>query len=426
MTSAAALHPQLGRFGHSLRRMTGRDPNEPHRSATPLELLFDLAFVVAFGQAGDQLAHLLAEGHLEPALIGFGFAMFAICWAWINFTWFASAYDTDDWFFRITTMVQMIGVVVLALGMPDVFHSLDEGHALDNTVLVAGYVIMRVAMVAQWLRAARQDPGRRQVALTYAGFIIVAQVGWVVLAVLHLDLGPTFAVAAVLYLIEMGGPVVAETRGARGSGGTTPWHAHHVAERYGLLTIIALGEGVFGTIASVSAVVDGHGWSLDAVIIVVAGIGLTFGLWWSYFILPSGAILHRFRGRAWIWGYGHMVVFAGIAATGAGLHVVAYVVEGESELGPTGTVLAVAIPVMVFILALFVLYTYLVRRFDPLHLGLVAGTVGLLTLAAVLARAGVPLSVCLVLVTLAPFVVVVGYETVGHRHQADIMARVLS
>ena len=89
--------------------------------------------------------------------------------------------------------------------MPPVFHSLDEGRHLDNRVLVAGYVIMRVAIVAQWLRAAKQDPSRRQVALTYAGFIVVAQVGWVVLAVLHLELGPTFAVAAVLYLIELGG-----------------------------------------------------------------------------------------------------------------------------------------------------------------------------------------------------------------------------
>jgi low temperature requirement protein LtrA len=80
-------------------------------------LLFDLAFVAAFGQAADQLAHLVAEGHLGSGIGRFGFAMFAICWAWINFTWFASAYDTDDWFVRITTMVQVVGVVVLALGM---------------------------------------------------------------------------------------------------------------------------------------------------------------------------------------------------------------------------------------------------------------------------------------------------------------------
>ena len=84
-------------LGHSLTRMTGRDPNEPHRTATPLELLFDLAFVAAFGQAADQLAHLVAEGHLGSGIGGFGFAMFAICWAWINFSWFASAYERH-WF----------------------------------------------------------------------------------------------------------------------------------------------------------------------------------------------------------------------------------------------------------------------------------------------------------------------------------------
>ena len=93
-----------------LIRMSGRNPGETHRSATPLELLFDLAFVVAFGQAADQLAHAIAEDHLAVGLGGFAFAMFAICWAWINFSWFASAFDTDDWFYRITTFVQMIGV----------------------------------------------------------------------------------------------------------------------------------------------------------------------------------------------------------------------------------------------------------------------------------------------------------------------------
>ena len=412
-------------LGHSLTRMTGRDPNESHRAATPLELLFDLAFVAAFGQAADQLAHLVAEGHLGSGIGGFGFAMFAICWAWINFSWFASAYDTDDWFFRITTMVQMVGVVVLALGMPPVFHSLDEGHTLDNRVLVAGYVIMRVAMVAQWLRAAKQDPSRRQVALTYAGFIVVAQVGWVALAVLHLGLGPTFAVAAVLYLIELGGPVMAERKGA-GSGGGTPWHAHHIAERYGLLTIIALGEGVFGTIASVSALVEGQGWTVDAAIVAVAGVGLTFGLWWSYFTLPSGVILHHFRNRSWVWGYGHILIFAAIAATGAGLHVVALVVEGEARLSESDAVLAVAIPVLVFVVALFALYTYLVRTFDPFHLGLLLGTIAFIVTGVVLAEAGVALSVCLVTVTLAPLVVVVGYETIGHRHAVSSLRRVLS
>jgi hypothetical protein len=102
--SAEALH-------HHSRQMRGRDPHEAHRVATPLELLFDLTFVTAFGLAASHFAHALAEGHYAAALFGFGFASFSICWAWINFSRFALAYDTDEWLFRVITMVQMIGVL---------------------------------------------------------------------------------------------------------------------------------------------------------------------------------------------------------------------------------------------------------------------------------------------------------------------------
>ena len=94
-------------------------PHEAHRAATPLELLFDLTFVVAFGIAADELAHYVAEDHVSAGLVGFAFATFSIIWAWINFSWFASAYDTDDWVFRLLTMVQMVGVLILALGIAD-------------------------------------------------------------------------------------------------------------------------------------------------------------------------------------------------------------------------------------------------------------------------------------------------------------------
>ena len=110
--------PPRNPLAHHAVRMGGRDPHEAHRSATPLELLFDLTFVIAFGLAAAQFAHLLADGHYAAGLIGFGFSTFAICWAWINFSWFASAYDTDDWVFRVVTMVQMIGVLILAIGLP--------------------------------------------------------------------------------------------------------------------------------------------------------------------------------------------------------------------------------------------------------------------------------------------------------------------
>lgn len=400
--------------------MAGRDPHQAHRTSTPLELLFDLAFVVAFAQAGDQLAHALAEGYTVAGILAFVFAVMGTCWAWINFSWFASAYDTDDWFYRLTTMVQMIGVVIFALGIPALFASLEHGGHVDNGVLVIGYVIMRLALIGQWLRAAAQDPARRRTALRYALFVGIAQIGWIVVFFFSLDVLPFFLTAAALFALEFLGPVLAE-RHTHG----TPWHSHHIAERYGLLAIITLGEGVFGTVAAVSTLVQEQGWSSEAVIIVIAGVGMTFGLWWSYFIMPSAAILARFRSRAFGWSYGHIPIYGSIAAAGAGLHLSAYAVEGEADVGTVGAVLAVAVPVFIFSVALFSLYTFLLGAFDPFHVALFAGTVILLAVAVILANAGASLGICLLVVTFSPAVIVVGYELVGHRHQTDALRRIL-
>jgi low temperature requirement protein LtrA len=402
---------------HRLRRMTGRDPDENHRSATPLELLFDLTFVVAFAFAADQMAHLVAVGHLTAAITGFAFVMFAVCWAWINFSWFASAFDTDDWFFRITTMVQMCGVIVLALGIAPVFRSIDAAEPLDNGVLVVGYIIMRVAMIAQWARVAVQDPAHRRVALGYIVTIAIAQLGWSALVVVAPPFELLVASFVVLYAIETTGPVLAERR-----DGGTPWHPHHIAERYGLLIIIALGEGILGTIAAVAALVEHVDWSAEAVLVVIAGIGLTFGVWWNYFIVPSGEVLARHRRRSWVWGYGHIAIFAAIAAMGSGLHVAAYVVEGEATIGVLGAVLAVAIPVLVFTVVYFALYSFLMRSVDPFHVLLFAGTLAVLAAAVAMAAAGASLGGCLLVVMAAPVVTIVGYEALGHRHMTATLA----
>jgi low temperature requirement protein LtrA len=75
--------------------MVSRSPAEEHRPATPLELFFDLVFVVAVAQCGDRLHHAITEGNVEEALIRYVVVFFAIWWCWMNFSWFASAYDTD-------------------------------------------------------------------------------------------------------------------------------------------------------------------------------------------------------------------------------------------------------------------------------------------------------------------------------------------
>jgi low temperature requirement protein LtrA len=405
---------------HRLRPMTGRDPDEANRVATPLELLFDLSFVAAFSRTADEAAHFLSEGHFGTALIGFVFVSSTVCWAWVNFSWFASAFDTDDWFFRLTTMVQMVGVLILALGTPPVFESIDAGEPLDIGVMVAGYIVMRTAMLAQWLRVARQDPECRRAAVTFAATIAIAQIGWTLVALLHLPFGAIVPALVVLYAIELGGPIIA----AR-TAGLPPWHAHHIAERYGLFLIITIGEVVLGTIAAVAAVVGRVGWSAEAVMVVVAGIGLAFGLWWSLFLVPFGELLRRYRRRAWVWAYGGVVVFSSTAAMGAGLHAAAFVAGGEATIGVTGAVVSVAVPVLVAMVAAFAIYAFLVQAIDWFHLLLVAGSVTALVLAVAVAAGGAGLGVGLLLVMLAPAVTVVGYETVGHRRMAQALRQVL-
>jgi low temperature requirement protein LtrA len=404
---------------HHRRHLVGRDPGEAHRAATPLELLFDLTFVVAFGIAADELAKYLAEGRVWSGIAGFAFATFAVAWAWINYSWFASAYDTDDWVFRLATMVQMVGVIVLALGLEPAFASIAGGDTLDNGVMVAGYVVMRVPMVFLWAQVARDDPERRAAASAYIWTISFAQVFWVVLAIVDLPIEATFAVALVLIAVEMSGPWIAERR-----RGGTPWHARHIAERYGLLVIITLGEGILGTVASINAVVHGSsGWTVTAVVVATAGIGLIFATWWTYFAIPWADLLELHRERSFIWGYGHIVIFGSLAAIGAGLHVAAYYLEHETTLTETGTVLSTVIPVAIYILALYGLYASFTRHLDPFHVSLLAGSAVVLALAVALAAVGVSVAICLVVVMFAPIVTVLGYETLGHRHVQDALSR---
>ena len=408
----------MSELRHAVRRMAGRDPEEDGRASTPLELLFDLTFVIAFAAAADQLAHALAEDHVREGALAFLLATFAVSWAWINFTWFASAYDTDDWPFRLTTMVQMAGVLVLALGLPEMFESVvHHDEHLDNQLMVVGYVIMRLPMVVQWLRAGKQDPTRRALCSKMVVTLVIAQVGWVLLLIAHPSMAVTAAVVLVLVGIELAGPLLAEKL-----HGGSPWHGHHIAERYGLLVIIALGEGLLGTNAALAALIE-DGWTVDIVVLGLAGTALVFGVWWTYFVVPSGPLLRVHRERSFGWGYGHIPLFGAVVAIGAGLHAAAYYLDHHSHLDATGTVLTVAVPLAAYAACLYGLYSLLTRSLDPFHIVLIALTALLLVLPVVLAEAGVDMVWCLAVLALAPWVTVVGYETVGHRHNAEVLAR---
>ncbi|MGI5171562.1 low temperature requirement protein A [Spirillospora sp. CA-253888] len=334
--------------------MTSRAIDEPHRTATPLELLFDLTFVVAVAAVAAQFAHDVVEGHALAGIIPFLQVFFAVWWAWMNFTWFASSYDTDDVAYRLLTMVQMAGVLVVAAGVPAA-----ADHA-DFRAVTLGYLIMRLALVAQWLRAAVEEPAGRRTALRYATGVLVLQVGWVLRLVLaetgHLASAvqlPSFAVLAVLELLV--------PRWAERAAPTT-WHPHHIAERYGLFTIILFGESVLAASNGVGRALDGAELGGPLVVIAVSGLALLFALWWIYFLAPSGDGLDDRRHRSFLWGYGHYGVFASLAALGAGLEVAVEQTGHDLRAGPLAICYAVAIPTVTFVVSYWLVHAPLVAE----------------------------------------------------------------
>jgi low temperature requirement protein LtrA len=138
-------------------------------------------------------------------------------------------------------------------------------------------------------------------------------------------------------------------------------------------------------------------------------------MWWVYFILPSGPILQLRRDRLFGCGYGHIALFGALVAVGAGLHVAALQVEHASVLGTSGTVLTVAVPVALYVASIYLLNYQLLRACDPLYLVLLGGSAIVVAGSIALSAAGVPTVWCLAALSLAPWVSVVGYETVGYR-----------
>ena len=290
-----------------LRRMQGRDPGEEHRASTPLELFFDLCFVVAVSYASIALHHGFLEGHGGQYVAAYAMVFFAIWWAWMGFSWFASAYDTDDWIYRVATLVQIAGVLVLASGVQDAV----SGN--NYKAVTFGYLIMRVGLVSQWLRAAFSHPDNRPIALTNVVGLIVIQLGW--LGRLWLPESATYVAFVVLVAFEVALPAFAVRGGRR-----MPWHPGHIAERYGLFTLIVLGESV---LASTNAVIKGVQEAADPtglIVLAFAGLIITFGMWWLYFLKPVYADLTDTR-TAYFWGYSHYLVFAAAAALSAGLEL---------------------------------------------------------------------------------------------------------
>lgn len=293
------------------------------------------------------LHHSLTENHIGHGVVGYLTVFFAVWWAWLNFTWFASSYDTDDVVYRVTTLVQITGVLVLAAGVPRAF---EDG---DFAVVTAGYVVMRLAMVSQWLRARHGDPERRATATRYAVGVTVVQVGWV--ARLFLPEGQLLVAFVALAVCEMLVPAIAER------AAVTTFHVGHVVERYGLFTLIVLGESILAASNAIRTGLDAGTDVPSLVSLSFAGLVIVFALWWLYFDHPAEELLTSLR-KSLTWGYGHYLVFASAAAVGAGLEVSVDYDTHVTHLSPLAAAMTTTVPVAVYLLVVWFLQVFETSR----------------------------------------------------------------
>ncbi|MBW9275379.1 MAG: low temperature requirement protein A [Candidatus Thiodiazotropha sp. (ex. Lucinisca nassula)] len=317
--------------------LPARDPAEPHRASTPLELFYDLVSVIAIAAAASLLHHGLMHDHFAQGIMLFLMTFWSIWWAWMNFTWFASAYDSDDLSYRAAVFIQIVGALIMAAGIQGVFTD------FDFRIVAIGFVVMRVLLVSLWLRVAKSDLIGRSAALRNGIGIVLCQIGWVVL-VFVLPKSLLIIGFFIMATAEHTVPVLAQRVAAM------TWHRGHIIERYGLLTLIVLGESMLAAHAAIVALIAQ--FNIALLTSLVGGLLTLFAMWWLYFDEAEHNMLNTPTG-AFLWGYGHFAIFASAAAVGAGLSVVTDQLQHNAEIGTLAANTCVAIPVATYLLALW-------------------------------------------------------------------------
>lgn len=293
------------------RLRIGADKGE-ERHATWLELFYDLVFVVAV----SELSHLLYAEITMGAVVGFSALFIPVWWAWIGATFYATRFDSDDPGHRILTLVEMAAVAALAVNIPEGLGHTSAGFALS-------YVSIRMLLVVKYYRAGRHVSVARKLTTRFARGFALAAILWGASALVPVPW--RFALWGLALAIDIATPLFAGRLHAE----LAP-HASHLPERFGLFTIIVLGESVAAVVRGVS----GDAWSIASATSACMALVVAFCLWWLYFTRLDGGAIQRAReggltGRYQIWLYAHLPLVMGITAMSAAVKKMVSAVQGE-------------------------------------------------------------------------------------------------
>jgi low temperature requirement protein LtrA len=293
------------------------------RHATWLELFFDLVFVVAVAELGQNLTH-------DPTLHGFLLYVglfIPVIWAWAGFTFYANRFDTDDLAYRLLILLAMFAVAVLATNTPN---AIEEG----GKAFAVSYVFVRLVLLALYARAIRYVPRARPLAVLYFRVFSFGTILWLV----SIAVPPPgrYWLWALALLVELAIPFFAW--GRLPGGAVDP---RHLPERFGLFTIIVLGESVLSVVLGVADTT----WGVDSGLAAAGGFLAAAALWWIYFDFLDESVVRRGRIEGLVFTYAHFPVLIGIATVGVGVKLEILAAAGDRRYQDTGWILCAGVAI---------------------------------------------------------------------------------
>ena len=262
------------------------------------------------------LGHRLLVNHTWSGAAAFVGLFIPLWWSWASFTFYADRFDTDDLGQRLLAVAQMVAIALMAASI--------SGDESDSSFVFAlSYLLAKAVLLGMYVRAYRHIPASRNLVAGYLRGFTLGAVPWVIS--LWVPEPWRYVLWGVGLVIDVATPFVLRRIQAK-----VPLSVTHLPERFGLFTILVLGESIAATVAGLGVI----GWERDATIGLVIGVITATGLWWLYFDNLEGSVVRRRAGQqtAWmptVWIYGHLPLAIGLTASGIGLEFLV-AQEGES------------------------------------------------------------------------------------------------
>ena len=306
-----------------------RTREQRDRHATWLELFSDLVFVVAIAEAGA----VLLDDVSWTGAARFTLLFVAIWWAWTDATFYADRFDTDDAGHRLITLLEMLAIAALAAATHGAFDETGIGFSL-------AYVAVRAILLLRYWRAGKHVLEARPLMNRLMLSTSAGAAFWLTAAFVGTSLRPWLWLSGIVATFA-----VAHNPSTWRLYATVPLSASHLPERFGLLTIIVLGETVTAVVAGLAE----HAWHLPSALTAAFGVVAAFAIWWVYFENTNrtmvGQIERLVVSASWL--YSHLLLLLALTAFGVGVEL-AVLAKAGPEFGNSERALLVGSVVVVF------------------------------------------------------------------------------